>query len=85
MYGDEVMSMLTVQYRMHELIMNWSSKELYSSKVLWSCLDVGLRIFLSIINCENFIFAIFIRGNYRIPLCDLGLFYYTSIKTQDLH
>ncbi|GLT55240.1 hypothetical protein SLA2020_283810 [Shorea laevis] len=33
MYGDEVMSMLTVQYRMHELIMNWSSKELYSSKV----------------------------------------------------
>ncbi|KAM3690461.1 hypothetical protein ACB098_09G126000 [Castanea mollissima] len=33
MYGDEVVSMLTVQYRMHELIMNWSSKELYSSKV----------------------------------------------------
>ncbi|XP_039066578.1 DNA-binding protein SMUBP-2-like isoform X2 [Hibiscus syriacus] len=32
-YGDEVMSMLTVQYRMHELIMNWSSKELYNSKV----------------------------------------------------
>lgn len=26
--------MLTVQYRMHELIMNWSSKELYDSKVL---------------------------------------------------
>nr|XP_023904057.1 DNA-binding protein SMUBP-2 isoform X1 [Quercus suber] len=33
MYGDEVVSMLTVQYRMHELIMNWSSNELYSSKV----------------------------------------------------
>ncbi|KAG8483716.1 hypothetical protein CXB51_023439 [Gossypium anomalum] len=33
LYGDEVMSMLTVQYRMHELIMNWSSKELYSSKI----------------------------------------------------
>ncbi|XP_039008396.1 DNA-binding protein SMUBP-2-like isoform X2 [Hibiscus syriacus] len=32
-YGDEVMSLLTVQYRMHELIMNWSSKELYNSKV----------------------------------------------------
>ncbi|KAK8628722.1 hypothetical protein V6N13_009305 [Hibiscus sabdariffa] len=32
-YGDEVMSMLTVQYRMHELIMNWSSKELYNSKI----------------------------------------------------
>jgi len=27
------MSMLTVQYRMHELIMDWSSKELYDSKV----------------------------------------------------
>lgn len=33
MYGDDVVSMLTVQYRMHELIMNWSSKELYNSKV----------------------------------------------------
>ncbi|XVF75824.1 hypothetical protein PTKIN_Ptkin13bG0217700 [Pterospermum kingtungense] len=33
LHGDEVMSMLTVQYRMHELIMNWSSKELYNSKI----------------------------------------------------
>ncbi|XP_044468454.1 DNA-binding protein SMUBP-2 isoform X2 [Mangifera indica] len=33
LYGDEIMSMLTVQYRMHELIMNWSSKELYNSKI----------------------------------------------------
>ncbi|KAF4403481.1 hypothetical protein G4B88_008127 [Cannabis sativa] len=33
MYGNDVMSMLTVQYRMHELIMDWSSKELYNSKV----------------------------------------------------
>ncbi|KAJ6363381.1 hypothetical protein OIU78_003537 [Salix suchowensis] len=33
LYGDEVTSMLTVQYRMHELIMNWSSKELYNSKI----------------------------------------------------
>lgn len=33
MYGNDVMSMLTVQYRMHELIMNWSSKELYNSKI----------------------------------------------------
>ncbi|CAL5401971.1 unnamed protein product [Camellia sinensis] len=31
--GDEVTSMLTVQYRMHELIMTWSSKELYNSKI----------------------------------------------------
>lgn len=34
LYGDEIMSMLTVQYRMHELIMNWSSGELYENKVL---------------------------------------------------
>ncbi|XP_028123396.1 DNA-binding protein SMUBP-2-like [Camellia sinensis] len=33
LYGDEVTSMLTVQYRMHELIMTWSSKELYNSKI----------------------------------------------------
>ncbi|XP_047332604.1 DNA-binding protein SMUBP-2 [Impatiens glandulifera] len=33
LYGDEVVSMLTVQYRMHELIMNWSSKELYDNKI----------------------------------------------------
>ncbi|XP_021893311.1 DNA-binding protein SMUBP-2 [Carica papaya] len=33
LYGDEVTSMLTVQYRMHELIMNWSSTELYNSKI----------------------------------------------------
>ncbi|ESW34239.1 hypothetical protein PHAVU_001G136200 [Phaseolus vulgaris] len=33
MYGDEITSMLTVQYRMHELIMDWSSKELYNSKI----------------------------------------------------
>ncbi|KAG6769225.1 hypothetical protein POTOM_024842 [Populus tomentosa] len=33
LYGDEVTSMLNVQYRMHELIMNWSSKELYNSKI----------------------------------------------------
>lgn len=55
MYGDEVMSMLTVQYRMHELIMNWSSKELYNSKVLRSCLDVRLRSILSIMDCKKFV------------------------------
>lgn len=33
LYGDEIMSMLTVQYRMHELIMNWSSGELYENKI----------------------------------------------------
>ncbi|CAI9282466.1 unnamed protein product [Lactuca saligna] len=38
LYGDDVMSMLTVQYSMHELIMTWSSKELYNNKVLRSLL-----------------------------------------------
>ncbi|KAL3341585.1 hypothetical protein AABB24_025902 [Solanum stoloniferum] len=33
LYGYEIMSMLTVQYRMHELIMNWSSGELYENKI----------------------------------------------------
>ncbi|XP_044399628.1 DNA-binding protein SMUBP-2 isoform X3 [Triticum aestivum] len=32
-YGEEITSMLTIQYRMHELIMNWSSKELYNNKI----------------------------------------------------
>ncbi|KAF2307851.1 hypothetical protein GH714_032610 [Hevea brasiliensis] len=33
LYGDEVTSMLTVQYECMKLIMNWSSKELYDSKI----------------------------------------------------
>ncbi|KAH9302031.1 hypothetical protein KI387_013614, partial [Taxus chinensis] len=33
LYGSEVMAMLTVQYRMHRLIMDWSSQELYDSKI----------------------------------------------------
>ncbi|KAK9123484.1 hypothetical protein Sjap_013086 [Stephania japonica] len=33
LYGVDIMAMLTVQYRMHELIMNWSSRELYNSKI----------------------------------------------------
>ncbi|XP_020273755.1 DNA-binding protein SMUBP-2 [Asparagus officinalis] len=33
LYGEVAMSMLTVQYRMHELIMSWSSKELYDNKM----------------------------------------------------
>ncbi|KAG8097542.1 hypothetical protein GUJ93_ZPchr0013g34843 [Zizania palustris] len=32
-YGDQITSMLTIQYRMHELIMNWSSNELYKNKI----------------------------------------------------
>lgn len=34
LYGEKIMAMLTVQYRMHDLIMNWSSKELYNNKVV---------------------------------------------------
>lgn len=33
MYGQDVSRMLTIQYRMHELIMNFSSKELYDGKL----------------------------------------------------
>lgn len=33
LYENEVMCMLTVQYRMHQLIMDWSSRELYDSKI----------------------------------------------------
>ncbi|CAN6310295.1 unnamed protein product [Urochloa humidicola] len=32
-YGEQITSMLTVQYRMHEHIMTWSSKELYNNKI----------------------------------------------------
>ncbi|ERN11784.1 DNA-binding protein SMUBP-2 isoform X1 [Amborella trichopoda] len=33
LYGEEITAMLTVQYRMHKLIMDWSSAELYDSKI----------------------------------------------------
>lgn len=33
LYGDAVTAMLTVQYRMNHLIMDWSSQELYGSKL----------------------------------------------------
>lgn len=33
LYGDEVMAMLTIQYRMNELIMGYSSEKLYDSKL----------------------------------------------------
>ncbi|KAL2651637.1 hypothetical protein R1flu_019765 [Riccia fluitans] len=33
LYGDQITAMLTVQYRMNELIMGWSSKELYNNKI----------------------------------------------------
>ncbi|XP_061165035.1 DNA-binding protein SMUBP-2-like [Saccostrea echinata] len=33
LYGDKVMRMLTTQYRMHQLIMQWSSDQLYDGKL----------------------------------------------------
>lgn len=54
MYGDGVTSMLTVQYRMHELIMDWSSKELYDSKVLASYLDVIYKLYFYLLDLELF-------------------------------
>lgn len=34
LHGNKAMRMLTVQYRMHELIMKWSSDQLYEGKLL---------------------------------------------------
>lgn len=33
MYGDSISDVLTVQYRMHAAIMEWSSQELYKGKL----------------------------------------------------
>ena len=33
MYGDSISEVLTVQYRMHAAIMQWSSQELYHGKL----------------------------------------------------
>ncbi|KAG0455958.1 hypothetical protein HPP92_023746 [Vanilla planifolia] len=33
LYGNDVMSMLSVQYRMHKLVMNWSSEEFYRGEI----------------------------------------------------
>lgn len=32
-YGEKVVKMLTVQYRMHEAIMQWASSEMYSGRL----------------------------------------------------
>lgn len=34
LYGDSVKKMLTLQYRMHEVIMHWPSKQLYENKLV---------------------------------------------------
>ncbi|KAL7610851.1 hypothetical protein Lser_V15G10895 [Lactuca serriola] len=39
------MSMLTVQYSMHELIMTWSSKELYNNKTKAHASVVGHTLY----------------------------------------
>ena len=33
LHGEQVMRMLTVQYRMNECIMQWSSEQLYQGKL----------------------------------------------------
>lgn len=33
LYGDSITAMLTIQYRMHETIMQWASQELYAGKL----------------------------------------------------
>lgn len=32
-YGEKVVKMLTVQYRMHEAIMQWASSEMYGGRL----------------------------------------------------
>jgi len=34
LHGDAVMRMLTTQYRMHHAIMDWSSQQLYQSRLV---------------------------------------------------
>lgn len=36
-YGDSVVRMLTVQYRMNSAIMEWASKEMYQGKLTAHC------------------------------------------------
>lgn len=36
-YGDVVVRMLTVQYRMNSAIMEWASKEMYQGKLTAHC------------------------------------------------
>ena len=33
MHGDKIQRLLSIQYRMHETIMNWSSREMYNGKL----------------------------------------------------
>lgn len=36
-YGDRVVKMLTVQYRMHQAIMQWASAEMYDGRLSAHC------------------------------------------------
>ncbi|PIA53594.1 hypothetical protein AQUCO_00900281v1 [Aquilegia coerulea] len=71
LYGDEVMAMLTVQYRMHELIMDYSSKELYDSKVLTTavCMMVNQLFFRK--TCVSYLAPLSILEFYMVKICVL--------------
>ena len=45
LHGDAVTSMLTTQYRMNSLIMDWSSREMYDSKVFWKNMHIDFLSF----------------------------------------
>jgi len=57
-WGDKVVKMLTIQYRMNELISNWSSSQLYNNQlvpadeVLFSILSL-LLFFLFLLFLKN--------------------------------
>lgn len=67
------MSMLTVQYRMHERIMDWSSKELYNSKVLRACVRTSNNRVLELIS--------FLKEKKMIRFdCVIGLYGLISLQ-----
>ena len=45
LYGEEVTRMLTTQYRMHQLIMDWSSAALYSGQLVAARVVASQRLF----------------------------------------
>lgn len=52
LYGDDVQSLLSIQYRMNTKIMNWSSSEMYKGK-LEACESVKNRLLYQIGNVEK--------------------------------
>ena len=52
--------MLTIQYRMHEHVMNWSSIELYDGKVVHLCVSEACIV-------QRTVFCMLKKKNYVLP------------------